>query len=37
MFFNGAYTLKVIYPKSIEPLRDPDLLKNHGKCTVLGD
>ena len=35
MFFNGALTLKVIYPKTIAPLLDENLLKDNGMLTVL--
>lgn len=31
MFFNGIFTLKVIRPKAIDPLLDPNLLKDNGK------
>ena len=29
MFFNGGFTLKVVYPNSIAPLMDPNLLKDN--------
>ena len=34
MFFNGGFTLKVVYPKSIEPLMDPNVLKDNGKFII---
>ncbi|XP_046861444.1 uncharacterized protein LOC124454712 [Xenia sp. Carnegie-2017] len=34
MTFIGAYTLKVVYPKSIAPLLDPDLLKDNDETHV---
>ncbi|CAB3992121.1 Hypothetical predicted protein [Paramuricea clavata] len=36
MFFNGGFTVKVVYPKSIEPLMDADLLKNNDDAHVRG-
>ena len=34
MLFNGLYTKKVIYPNSIAPLMDPNLLKDNGERCV---
>lgn len=34
MLFNGLYTVKVIYPNSIGPLMDPDILKNNDEAYV---
>ena len=34
MFFNGGFTVKVVYPNSIEPLLDPNLLKENGRFDI---
>ena len=34
MFFNEGFTMKVVYPKSVAPLLDPNLLKENGKFDI---